>query len=121
MRTRLYICLLFVFLGIAEASRYIPFEATAYCQYGITKAGTLPHRGTVAADPDVLPLGTRIRVANAGRYSGEYVVTDTGGKVTGRHIDLFIPWRAVALKFGRKKVLVSVVRWGPGRVGPSGG
>ncbi|HEY2015548.1 MAG TPA: 3D domain-containing protein [Bryobacteraceae bacterium] len=113
MRKLVYVGVLCVLLKIgAEASRYLPFEATAYCQSGITKSGTLTHSGIVAADPRVLPLGTRIRVENAGKYSGEYVVKDTGSKVIGRHIDLYIPHRRLAILFGRKKVLVSVVRWG---------
>jgi 3D (Asp-Asp-Asp) domain-containing protein len=86
--------------------------ATAYAQSGITRLGTLTHRGIVAADPRVFPLGTRIRVTGAGPYSGTYVVTDTGGKVLGRHIDIFIPEFTAARRFGRKTVLVSVIEWG---------
>ncbi len=86
--------------------------ATAYAQWGITKLGTLTHRGIVAADPRVFPLGTRIRVTGAGPYSGTYVVTDTAGKVLGRHIDIYIPELRAARRFGRKTVLVSVLKWG---------
>jgi hypothetical protein len=41
-------------------------------------SGMQTRRGIVAADPKILPIGTRIRVQDAGRYSGEYTVTDTG-------------------------------------------
>jgi 3D (Asp-Asp-Asp) domain-containing protein len=61
----------------------------------------------------VLPLGSRIQVSNAGAYSGVYTVADTGSKVQGRHIDIFIPNRRQAKVFGKKTVLVRVLRRGP--------
>ncbi len=61
----------------AEASS---FRATAYCLKGRTANGGSVRRGIVAADPRVLPLGSRIHV-NAGSYSGAYTVADTGGAV----------------------------------------
>src|SRR5947208_4347240 len=56
------------------------YTATAYSQAGITASGQYTHRHIVAADPDVLPIGSRIRIRRAGRLSGEYVVADTGRK-----------------------------------------
>ncbi len=91
------------------------FEATAFSNLGTTKAGTEPHIGIVAADNGVLPLGTRIRVTRAGIYSGIYIVRDTGSKVQGRHIDIFIPNTAAARQFGKKTVQVLVLRWGSGK------
>src|SRR5512143_3092026 len=67
------------------------FTATAYSGGGVTASGVRPHRGIVAADPTVLPLGSRIRVHGAGEHSAEYLVQDTGGKVRGRQIDLYLP------------------------------
>jgi hypothetical protein len=74
--------------------------------------GKWSHPGTVAADPAVLPLNTRIRVYGAGRYSGDYTVEDTGAKVDGRHIDVYMPSAAEAKKFGRQRVRVVVLRYG---------
>lgn len=85
------------------------FEATAFSQSGVTQKGTLTHDGVVAADPAVLPLGSIIRVSDAGAYSGRYVVTDTGSKVAGRHIDVYIPDTAQAKEFGKKTVTVQVL------------
>jgi hypothetical protein len=51
-------------------------------------------------------------VYGAGKYSGEYTVEDTGGKVDGRHIDLYMPSHAEAKKFGRQRVKVVVLRYG---------
>lgn len=90
------------------------FFATAYAQRGITRSGVQVAPGHVAADPSVLPLGTTIQVRNAGPYSGTYTVADTGSKVKGRHIDIFIGNRRRALEFGRRVVEVTVLKWGNG-------
>jgi 3D (Asp-Asp-Asp) domain-containing protein len=84
------------------------FRATAYCLQGRTALGGSVRRGIVAADPRVLPLGTRINVS-AGSYSGTYTVADTGGAVRGRILDIWVPSCAEANRFGRRSVKVSVV------------
>lgn len=84
------------------------FSATAYCLKGRTALGHGVRRGIVAADPRVLPLGTRISL-NAGSYSGSYLVADTGGAVKGRKLDIWVPTCSEAVRFGRKSVSVSVV------------
>jgi len=98
--------------GIPRRPRPYIFEATAFSTYGVTRAGTAPRTGIVAADMGVLPLGSRIRVTEAGSYSGIYIVADTGAKVQGRHIDIYIPDTAAAKQFGKKTVRVGVLRWG---------
>jgi 3D (Asp-Asp-Asp) domain-containing protein len=90
------------------------FTATAYSQQGKTASGDYVHRHVVAADPDVLPIGSRIKVKRAGRYSGEYVVADTGEKIQGRRLDIFIPSTRDCQKFGRKRVRVTVIQLGDG-------
>ena len=91
------------------------FEATAYSIEGKTADGTHAREGIVAADPKLLPLGTRIRVQGAGRYDREYVVRDTGRTVKGREIDVYLASDREAKVFGRKNVQVEVVAWGDGR------
>lgn len=86
----------------------LAFRATAYCLKGRTAMGGGVRRGIVAADPRVLPLGTQIEIS-AGAYSGTYTVADTGGAVRGRVLDVWVPTCSEAVKFGRKKVMVSVV------------
>jgi 3D (Asp-Asp-Asp) domain-containing protein len=83
------------------------FSATAYCLRGRTATGGSVRRGIVAADPRVLPLGTRIQL-NAGSYSGSYIVADTGGAVKGRKLDIWVPSCAEAIRFGRRTVTVSL-------------
>ena len=88
------------------------FRATAYCLRGRTAAGGNVRRGIVAADPRVLPLGTRIQI-DAGSYSGTYTVADTGGSVRGRVLDIWVPSCSEAMRFGHRSIQVSVM--GKGR------
>lgn len=104
-----------VFLGITAAAAPDPngrYLATAYSQHGITASGVPVQRHIVAADPAVLPIGSRIKIRHAGRYSGEYVVADTGEKIDGRHLDIYIPDERACTKFGRKTVRVQVISLG---------
>ena len=91
----------------AKTSSAKAFSATAYCLQGRTALGHSVRRGIVAADPRVLPLGTRISL-NAGSYSGSYLVADTGGSVKGRKLDIWVPSCSEARRFGRKSVSLSV-------------
>jgi 3D (Asp-Asp-Asp) domain-containing protein len=87
------------------------FTVTAYCRGRITRAGTRVAAGVVAADPNVVPLGTMIRLAGLGPgYDGVYTVRDTGPKIRGRRIDLYLVNCDEAVRFGRRAGRVSVVR-----------
>jgi len=94
------------------------FIATAYSVEGTGASGKWSHPGSVAADRKVLPLNSRIRVYGAGRYSGDYTVEDTGGKVDGHHIDVYMPTHAEATKFGRQRVKVVVLKYGDDEASP---
>jgi 3D (Asp-Asp-Asp) domain-containing protein len=85
------------------------FEATAYSVEGQTASGAQTRGGIVAADPKVLPIGSRIRVSGAGHYDGEYTVKDTGREIKGREIDIYIANDGEAKRFGRKNVTVEVL------------
>jgi 3D (Asp-Asp-Asp) domain-containing protein len=84
------------------------FTATAYALRGRTASGKFVARGLIAADRRVLPIGTRVRV-EAGSYSGEYTVADTGGAVRGRKIDIWVPSTSEAMRFGRRPVKLTVL------------
>ncbi len=90
------------------------YIATAYAQHGITASGQYVHRHVVAADPAILPIGSRIKIKHAGIYSGEYVVADTGDKIEGRKLDIYVPSVAACKKFGVKPVRVRVIEVGDG-------
>ncbi len=114
------ICAIFlVYLGVSFAAPRPErlngkFIATAYSVTGITASGEYTHRHVVAADPAILPIGTRIKIRRAGRYSGEYVVADTGTKIVGRRLDIYLPNTAECMKFGKKPVRVKVIEIGNG-------
>jgi len=96
---------------VAHAPHEMRFIATAYCQHGKTASGAHTSHGIAAADLDVLPIGTRIRVSGLKRgRDGIYRVMDTGTRVQGRRVDLFMPSCAEARRFGRQHVTVVVVR-----------
>ena len=94
------------------------YTATAYSLRGRTASGKPVSRGLIAADPSVLPLGTRVRV-EAGSWSGEYLVADTGGAVKGRRIDIWTPTTREALQFGRRPVKLTVLELGGKRGQPA--
>ncbi|GAC1446666.1 MAG: hypothetical protein NVSMB56_07520 [Pyrinomonadaceae bacterium] len=65
----------------------------------------------IAADHRVLPMGTRVRL-DAGKYSGEYLVADTGGAIRGSRIDIWVPDNHEARRFGRRPVKLTVLEYG---------
>ena len=84
------------------------FQATAYCLKGRTASGEHVRPGIIAADPKVLPLGTVVHI-KAGRYTGTYTVKDTGGRIKGRKVDIYIPNYREAKAFGKRRVKIKVV------------
>jgi 3D (Asp-Asp-Asp) domain-containing protein len=90
------------------------YTATAYSLRGRTASGRYVTRGLIAADPSILPLGSRVRV-DAGPWSGEYLVADTGGAVKGRRIDIWTPSSREAMQFGRRTVKLTVLEFGGAR------
>jgi 3D (Asp-Asp-Asp) domain-containing protein len=118
MRKPVFAGLLVLLPSLVEAAPARKLEgsyvATAYAITGITASGEWTHRHVVAADPDILPIGTRIKIRRAGRYSGEYVVADTGAKIQGRKLDIYMPSTAECKNFGVKRVRVEVIQVGDG-------
>jgi 3D (Asp-Asp-Asp) domain-containing protein len=90
----------------SKAANRGSFTATAYCLRGRTAMGHGVRRGIIAADPRVLKLGSSVSLG-AGSYSGTYLVSDTGGNVKGRKIDIWMPSCAEARRFGRRKVTIN--------------
>jgi len=84
------------------------FTATAYCLRGRTAMGHGVRKGLIAADPRVLRLGSRVNLG-AGAYSGNYLVSDTGGRIKGRKIDIWMSSCSEARRFGRRSVSITAV------------
>ena len=98
----------------ADTDRSPKFNATAYTVGGKTASGDKAKPGVVAADPKVLPLGSRIRVKDGGELSGEYVVKDKGRKIKGHKIDVYVHGEKRAKDIGKKPVHVDVLQYGDG-------
>ncbi len=84
------------------------FTATAYCLRGRTASGAKVRNGIIAADPRVLRLGSTINLS-AGGYSGDYQVLDTGKRIKGRRLDIWMASCAEARRFGRRSVTVTLM------------
>lgn len=89
--------------------------------YGITASGAKAVKGrTIAVDPKVIPLGTKVYITFPEDYNnmnGVYVAEDTGRLINGEHIDIFFGEdkngkREIyqkAMKFGIQYVEVEIV------------
>ena len=97
--------------AIIPAAGSVAYIATAYSLRGRTASGKFVSQGIIAADPRVLPLGSRVRL-EAGAWSGEYLVADTGGAIRGRKIDIWTPSSREAMRFGRRTVKLTVLSYG---------
>jgi len=102
----------------------ISLTATAYtagyasCQknpgdpgYGVTASGTVAKRNSggyssVAVDPRVIPIGTKLYIPGYGLAIAE----DTGGAIKGNRIDLFFNSESEALNYGIRNVTVYIVK-----------
>jgi 3D (Asp-Asp-Asp) domain-containing protein len=90
-----------------KATRFI---ARAYSSGRLTSLGERPVAGiTIAADPKVIPMGSRVRISGAGAYSGVYRVADIGPNIKGRKIDVYVRSREEALQFGRREVQITLL------------
>jgi 3D (Asp-Asp-Asp) domain-containing protein len=98
------------------------FGATAYCKGQLTASGVAVQKGSIAADPDMLPVGSIVEVDAPERtYDGLYTVLDTGPEVHGRELDIYMWSCHDALRFGRREVEVTVLRlgWNPQAAAPT--
>lgn len=76
--------------------------------YGITKSGTQARVGSVAVDPTIIPLGTKLYIEYAdgsGAY-GYATAEDTGSAIKGYRVDLFFNTYQECIDFGRRRVVV---------------
>lgn len=81
--------------------RRIRVLVTSYCLRGHTATGTLVHPGTVAVDPSLIRLGSRLYVPRYGSGRAE----DTGGMIRGAHIDTWMSSCAAAMRSTRHEVI----------------
>lgn len=110
---------------LIEYEGVIQLEATAYCScyeccgkwpgnkwYGITATGTRAKIGTIAVDPKVIPLGTKVYIEglNGAKNYGYAVAEDTGGAIKGNIIDLYFDTHKETINWGRQQVKVYILK-----------
>ncbi len=95
------------FLADYAPPRYgdpVPVEITAYCLTRTqTRRGRYVRAGIVATDPRLFPLARYIELYVGRRYLGRFLVDDTGLKIKGNKIDVWMPTCREARIFGRRK------------------
>lgn len=64
-----------------------------------------PNAKVIAVDPSIIPLGTKVYVEGYG-YA---VAADTGSAIKGYKIDVFIPSKADAYRWGVRKVKIKIL------------
>ena len=99
----------------ATGVKTMVMESTAYYQGSITATGTRPRRNpgglsTVAVDPRVIPLGSKLYIEGYGYAIAE----DTGGAIKGNIVDVFLNTANECRNWGRRNVKVTVVAY-PGQ------
>ena len=106
-------CAIYRHSELPEESPYYlgEFQVTGYCSCTIccgekeerlTKSETVPRAShTVAADPSVIPIGSRIVIDDV-----VYTVEDTGKAVEGMRLDIFFDSHEEAVRYGRKEKYV---------------
>jgi 3D (Asp-Asp-Asp) domain-containing protein len=85
------------------AGEPVPVLVTAYCLSGTTRRGRYVRAGIVAADPHLFPLSRYIELYAGTKYLGRFLVDDTGSRIRGPHIDMWVPTCREAILFGRQR------------------
>lgn len=88
-----------------QGGRTMVCGSTAYCLGGRTASGTAVCRGTVAVDPRVIPLGTKLYIEGYGYATAR----DTGGAINGNKIDVWFPSLGECYQWGYRHVKVTIL------------
>jgi 3D (Asp-Asp-Asp) domain-containing protein len=91
---------------LASGPRYgdpVPVLLTSYCLSGTTRRGRYVRPGIVAADPKYFPLSRYIELYVGKKYYGRFLVDDTGRKIRGGHLDIWLSSCKDAKRFGVKR------------------
>lgn len=95
---------------IVNVVKTLTMESTAYYGHGTTALGLKPVRNpnglsTIAVDPNVIPLGTKVYVSGYGLA----IAADTGGAIKGNIIDVFLNSYEECYSWGRRQVTVQIL------------
>lgn len=97
---------------VGTAIKTLTMESTAYYGHSITASGLKPVRNpngvsTIAVDPNVIPLGTKVYVSGY----GVAIAADTGGAIKGNIIDVFLNTHEECMSWGRRQVTVQILEY----------
>ena len=82
-------------------------RSTAYTHTGRnTSSGTKPKVGTVAVDPSVIPLGTKLYIEGYGFATA----LDTGSAINGAEVDVFLDSKSSCRSWGVRNVRVYILK-----------
>lgn len=87
-----------------RGGRELSVLSSAYCLRGVTASGAYVRQGTIAVDPRVIPMGSRLFVPGYGWG----VAADTGGMVRGNVIDVWFPTARQCYDWGLRRVNIRV-------------
>jgi len=76
--------------------------------YGITKSGKGASHGTVAVDPKMIALGTKLKIEGFGNKV--FRAEDVGKVVKGRRLEIWMESHNKAVRFGKKRLRVFVMK-----------
>ncbi len=98
--------------GNITYKKKISSTATAYSGHSSTATGRRPVRNegglsTIAVDPSVIPLGSKVYVDGYG-YA---IASDTGGAIKGNRIDIYLNSSSECDSWGRRSVNVLLVAY----------
>jgi 3D (Asp-Asp-Asp) domain-containing protein len=82
-----------------SAGTGVRYVALAGVRFAPGESTPLHYYRSVAVDPSLIPLGSRVYIPayrTITRSHGWFVAADTGGAITGRHLDVFRPPPATA-------------------------
>lgn len=97
-----------------ETVQVVATSYTADCRgcTGITATGLdirTSYKKIIAVDPKVIPLGTQVELFHNGQSLGQYTAADKGGAIKGNKIDILMPSKQEAYKWGRRTIELKIV------------
>ena len=97
---------------VGTAIKTLTMESTAYYGHATTASGLKPVRNpdgisTVAVDPNIIPLGSKVYVSGY----GVAIAADTGGAIKGNIIDVYLNSYEECMSWGRRQVTVQILEY----------
>lgn len=90
-------------------------NVTFYCDIGVTRSGTPTRYGSVAVDPEFVPIGTRLKFIGFPAEVPQWgMADDTGGMIKQHDLDIWLPVSVDCFEFG---IIRAKLEWRKDRLG----